>query len=512
MMLKSVELITLIKTNILKLDKIEIIKPDIDFRIEDKIPVFFPFKDTVNATNKPEKNSKRYLEAFVLKEFDLENASFHTTNLAREREFTIQDVSLSLGNIMINQQPGIDEISYKHVMLSIGDFAGNLQKRSIKSVNFKDFEIKIDSFNINQTQDTSIWHFADFSTKVKELAIQTADSLFHLTMQSFGLSCKERSIQLGELSFKPNVSNARIQSGFRYQHDQFSGTVGSLNLQGLNFDSLIYKGKIFIEKIILDKASLALYKDKTKPVDKNKFPKYLGQLIRGIRPPLLIKRLEGTNINLVNKERNEDGSYATANINRASVEVKNITNLSTTEMLAMKVDAWLENKARFNVGLSFSYREPYFGFQGTVQKFNLPDINPLIEAYTPASIHKGVVDELSFSGNANQTSSSGTMKFLYHGLDLEIELEKQAKWKSDVLAFGANTILPSANPASADLPTRIVTFHVQRNPNKSFVNLVIKSLLNGLKETLIMSKENKKEYRAQKKELKKEKKRKKKEN
>ena len=42
--------------------------------------------------------------------------------------------------------------------------------------------------------------------------------------------------------------------------------------------------------------------------------------------------------------------------------------------------------------------------------------------------------------------------------------------------------------------------------NKAFVNLIIKSVLNGLKETLIMSKENKRDYREKKKELKKEKK------
>jgi hypothetical protein len=42
--------------------------------------------------------------------------------------------------------------------------------------------------------------------------------------------------------------------------------------------------------------------------------------------------------------------------------------------------------------------------------------------------------------------------------------------------------------------------------NKAFVNLIIKSVLDGLKETIIMSKENKQTYREEKKELKKEKK------
>jgi hypothetical protein len=47
--------------------------------------------------------------------------------------------------------------------------------------------------------------------------------------------------------------------------------------------------------------------------------------------------------------------------------------------------------------------------------------------------------------------------------------------------------------------------------NKGFVNILIKSVLNGLKETMIMSKENKKAYKQAKKEMRKESKRKAKE-
>jgi hypothetical protein len=52
MILKNVQLSTLIKSNILKLDKIEIIEPEVEFRIEDKIPVFFPLKDTTAQVKK----------------------------------------------------------------------------------------------------------------------------------------------------------------------------------------------------------------------------------------------------------------------------------------------------------------------------------------------------------------------------------------------------------------------------------------------------------------------------
>jgi hypothetical protein len=45
--------------------------------------------------------------------------------------------------------------------------------------------------------------------------------------------------------------------------------------------------------------------------------------------------------------------------------------------------------------------------------------------------------------------------------------------------------------------------------NKGFINIILKSLFNGLKETMVMSKENRKENREAKKEAKKERKNKK---
>jgi len=87
-------------------------------------------------------------------------------------------------------------------------------------------------------------------------------------------------------------------------------------------------------------------------------------------------------------------------------------------------------------------------------------------------------------------------------LDVDLALKDKAKWMSSVLAFAANTYLNAANPYSPALPPRIVQFHAERNMNKGFINLLIRSVLAGLKETVFMSKENKKDYGDKKKELK----------
>ena len=505
-LLTNVEIFTLLKESVLKLEKIEITKPEVELNITDAIPTLFPFKDTTAVTTLKEPGKKKAIEAFSLKEFDLIHAAFHVVNTAKQREFRIQDFNISVRDLLIAQQPGRDVISYDHIKISLGELTGKLQKEAVKYVSFRNFNINVDSLAIQKSIDTLIYHFADFSTGINDLDIQTADSIFHVTMLSFNLSYKDKSIKLKDVSFKPNISEAAMQAKYQFQNTQFSGSVGSINLLGINFDSLIYHKKLFIDEVDIDKVSASIFKDKTKPMDTKKFPEYLGQTVKKIPLPLLVKQVKATNANLINREKNPDGTYATAHLNRATLEAKNITNILMDAPLSMKADAYVENKVHLVLSLGFSYQKPEFTMNGKLDKFNLPDLNPLIQAYSPAKVNKGIVDEISFSGTAYQTNATGTMKFLYHDLDIDIDLEGKAKWKSSLLAFGANTFLPTANPASADKPQRIVKFSAERDMNKAFINLIIKSVLNGLKETLIMSKENKQTYREKKKELKKEKK------
>ena len=503
MSLDNVELMKLIKSNILELDKIEILQPDVELVLNENNYILFPFEDTTAAS--PEKVSKKKpIQSFFLTGFALDDASFHVTNNAKMREFNIRRLNITFKDLMINQQPGRTIISNNHFDFSVGEFSGVLQKKAVKQIHFKDFKIAVDSLSLQQTVDTAIHHFADFSTSLTMLDIQTADSIFHLAMDSFDLSYKKKTIKLNNISFKPNISDAEMQKRFVYQTSQFSGTIGSINLIGVNFDSLIYKGQIFIDDIVLDKVSAFIFKDQRKPIDKNRFPGYPGQQIKNISTPLVIKHLKATNVNLVNKELKPDGNYGQANINRATLNVENITTLPSHKPLTANANAYIENKAPANVSFSFSYDQPQFSIDGTVKQFNLSGLNTLIKSYTPASIEKGTVDEITFSINAYRTNASGTMKFLYHDLKVDLALQDKAKWKSSVLAFAANTYLDASNPGSANLPPRIVQFHVERDMNKGFVNIIIKSVLSGLKETMIMSKENKKAYKKAKKEMKKE--------
>jgi len=504
LLLTNVDIVLLVKYNILKLERIEIEKPEVDLIIAGKVPVFIPFIDSADIQVTDKQESKRPLESFYLKEFKLINASIHVENSATQRDYSVKRVNINLHDLMMDQKPGKDIISYSQIGLLIGEITGHLQRDKIKYINLKDSKLTVDSLKIQKTPDTLMYHFSDYSLGLNDLDLQTEDSIFHLTMQSFRLTYNDKSVNLKNLSFEANISNKEMQKRFKYQNTQFAGSVGSVGVNGINFDSLLYNRKLFIDEILLDLVSASVYKDKTKPLDTNKFPEYLGQMVKAISLPLMIKQVIATNVNIVNDERKPDSTYAKVSINRGTAEVKNITNLPTKEVLSMKAGAYIENKVHFNLNLGFSYLKPEFSIDGMFEKFDITDLNKVLEAYTPAKINKGTVDKIEFSGVAKRTEATGTMKFLYHDLDIILQLEDKAKWKNSVLSFAANTVVASSNPVSADVPPKIVDYRVERDMNKSFINITLKSALTGLKETVIMSKENRKSYKEDKKRARKE--------
>jgi len=496
-LLDSVYLRSLLNDNKLVVKKISIDRPDIELFLAGKRHIMMPFKDSIStredSTMKDHK--KKLLETFRLKEFQLIDASFHSKNTAKEREFNISKFNISLYDLLLDQRPGEYSTSFDRVTLSIGELTGSSQKGRMKHLGFKDLNINIDSLALQLNLDTLVYRFDDLSTTMRDLDIQTNDSIFHVTMQSLDLSYQNKSIMLKGMGFEPNVSHDVLQKKHRYQHAEFSGTVATLNFNQVNFDSLAYANKLFIEEIFLDSVKASVFKDKSKPLDTTRFPAYLGQVIAKIPLPIRIGKIKATHIHLDNTEQKPDDDLAKVSLTRANLEVSNITNLDAEGDLVIQADAFINDQAHFKAGLKFNYSKPQFNFDVAVDKFDLTRLNPLLLAYTPAKFNKGISDEISFSGIASEKMAAGTMKFLYHDMDIDLQLKQQAKWISSVIAFAANTATNASNPESENLPPRVVHFEVKRDMNKGFVNVLIKSLLMGLKETMIMSKENRQAYK-----------------
>ncbi len=494
-LLQNVKLFTLLKSNKLILSKIQIINPDILVNLAGNNNIMMPYQDsTMTLSEKITKNEtiKKFINSYFLEKFELDNASFRIINSGKQREFKVRKLNISLHDLMINQLPRQDVLTFKNVVLSIGEISGKLKNDILKEVNIKDYKLDLGDLKIQKSIDTLIFSFKDLNTSMKNLDIQTEDSIFEISAQSIAVSYRKKSADLVNLAFKPNIDRASLQKRYNFQTAQVSGTIGILKLLNVNFDTLVYKRKIVVDEIEMDKIEISVFKDKTMPVDKSRIPEYLAQQLTQIPIPLTVNQLKATNVNVVSRERKADGNYAKVLIERGMLEAGNISSQSSDKPLTLKAEAYIENKVHFNLDINFSYLKPEFTMSGSVAKFNLPDLNPLFLSYAPVNIKKGTADGITFSATARKTNAKGTMKFLYHDLDVDLQLDNRAKWINSIATFAANTYIAEANPPKDGKPPRTVRFEAERDMNKGFINIIIRSFLSGIKETMIASRTNKK--------------------
>lgn len=502
LVLKNVNIVDLIQFNVLRLDKIEIDEPQVDLLIEAMNPVLFPFKDSSEVSGNEVTNLKKTVDSFHLEKFELVNAEFHVLNTCRLQEFNIKDLNFIFNDLYISQHYGIDSLKCTSFLLTIGTANGTSLQTAIRQFQMNEFRFNLDKLELEKTVKNVNYKFEDFSTALSDLHIQTEDSIYQITTELFALSYKEKNIVLSDVEFSPNKSESEIQKLFKFQHTQFKININKMVMNGIDFDSMLVNQEIHIKEIIVDSARVELFRDKTKPADPERFPEYPPQQIKKITFPLEIQRVIVTNADIQNRERKEDGHYVKVIVSRLKGTIDNINTITDSSDLKLDAVGYIEDHAMFKVLLEMEYNEPRFTINGSVNKFDLKKFNPLVKSYSPAAINSGVVDKVEFSGTAYKNKATGTMKFLYHDLNIDLQLDKQPKWKSDLGAFAANTYLQGSNPINENSPPRIVRYEAIRDMHKGFMNIILKSVFSGVKETLILSKANRKRFQETKKEWK----------
>ena len=495
-LLKDIELMKLFNAKKIDLSRIEILNPVIVIKMAGNKVEFIPYKDSTLANSK---EGKKQIGSYFLAEFDLINASIHSENTNKERKFHIDSFNVSIRDVSFKQQTKSIGLFLKHAEVGIGKFKSMFKKDDISNLNFVNFNIKVDSIDFQKTPDTITYHFKNCAMDMKDLVLYTADSVFQIALKTFQLSCTDKSLQINGFSFKPDITKTSLLENYKYQLPPiFTVSAGIIQLNGLNIDTLLYKKKLYVEELLLNKVDVYIIKDKKKAIDFKHIEEYPGQKIKKLKLPVWVKSVKATNITVDNQEFKPDGTIAKVKIQNISAEMSNVTNMDSINPLVIKGTGCVENKACFEINLAFSYGLSQFTFNGKIKKFELKDLNPLLKYYAPLNINKGFVDEITFSGIAHHASSSGTLTFLYHDLDIDLQLKERAKWQSDILTFAANTYINNANPVSANQPPRIVKFDAKRDMNKGFLNIVLKSIFAGIKQTILMSKENRKSYQGEK--------------
>lgn len=404
------------------------------------------------------------------------------TDTIKDERTLYQQISKSLKSIRVNDIKVID---------ANFDYYNGLKKlNAIKhlSINVKD--VLIDS--MAQFDTTRVFHSRDVAFSMSGYSSLTADKMYTIKVDTVKGSISNKTLRVVGVQLIPMYADLEFSRKYKVGKDRYDLKFDEISLSGVDFIGLNNDGNLHAKRLNIGLAKVAVFLNRELPppaFDKGK--NYPHNALKRLEMPTLIDTLTLNKVDIAYTEYNEKTKErGTLKLDNLSGQIVNITNDSTR--LATKNHAYADlttyvmGAGKLNVKIDFNLtdKNSAFSYVGHVSPFNLKVLNPLSKSLGLVAIESGNVKSVDFNINANQNGSSGTVKFLYNDLKVNLlkEDENGAKEKKGLLSFLANTVLiKNDNPTQGEAArTANITF--SRAPQASFFNIMWKSVFTGIRE------------------------------
>ena len=488
--LKDASIFDFISSNNISVDEFSL--KDSRINIYKQNELFQPF----DFIKKESKNDSLHLKVSVV-EMNINHAQLHYYMGSHDIEKnSFDDFNMKVDSIALDSKKSSFDFSFNKLIASLNQ--GKYKGKKQVQVSFENYEVKVSQFAIMRTKEQFNFNFKNLNFLITDPKFITADSVYTISSKSIFIDKSNKIMKIDKLKLHPNLTKKQFVRKYKYQKLRSELDIENAYLTNIDFDRLIDNQGLFADSLIITAARANLYKSKSKGINKKVIPDYLALQIQKINYPLAIKVVKAKDAEITFKVKQENGRISHVKIDQLSGSLINVQNKSKAQKLRLDAKGKLEGKVPFSVTLVFNYDKNRFTYQGVVNHSNIKSISRMVHSFAPVEIEKGIIDKLKFSGVATRTQSRGRMTFLYH--DLEIKFQGKAKSKGSnignaIISLAANTYVISNNPTSSNVPPRDVNFSLNRDMNKGFIDILVKSILKGAKETLVPSRENRKRYK-----------------
>jgi len=300
---------------------------------------------------------------------------------------------------------------------------------------------------------------------------------FNLTMDK-----SSNSISIDSISFNPLVDKYKFMNDRQYQGDFMQLNTGMIKVNDIDFNMLINNSVIHSKKLTINNLYFYDYKDKRLLFQHGIEKPLLTDLLKKIKPGILIDSILIKNSGILYEEFNDKtqqlGKVKLSKIRGAITGVKNV-DFSSADSIKFNLYARFMDATDLRASYAQSFTDSLAGFQLKViaSSFNLRSLNPLLKPFASALIKRGYLDTIRMSVVGRKYVAYGIMKMHYHNLNIQYlnnGIEENRTLKSRLISFFANGIVNNKNlDGSGEV-------YAERDPEKGFVNYWVKIIIGGL--------------------------------
>lgn len=350
----------------------------------------------------------------------------------------------------------------------------------------------------NAIKDTSTILFArNLDMACKELVLPSRNRRYAIRLSELRFVSLENSMNIGRVKIEPQLSESDFVNSVPTQKDRYDFTLEDVRLVHLKRSGLWHK-EILADSLVVGKSAFKIYRDLTRPADStSKVGKYPQQQLMRMPIPINIPYVSFSNAFIEYKERGAKSENAgKLQFYHARAVITNVTNMRSAIarnnacVVNFRADLLGRIPSRAKLVLFLGDRRGRFTAEGNIGATEVEWLNPLTQPMGMAQLEKGHIHNLSFNFKGTDSSSEGRVLLLYN--DLKISLLKKNRDEDDkydkkkIASLMANFFVKNSNPSKGGGEPRVAQVRFVRITNKSFFNLIWKSIFTGIKESVGM--------------------------
>ena len=322
------------------------------------------------------------------------------------------------------------------------------------------------------------------------------------TFSAVGSVCSSDSmtLQADRFSIHPNYSEYPFAARHKYQTDRFEALFEAVTLHHFSFSDFIKSGDLISSYIEIGTMEMKVFRDNRKSfhhINKLPFQEMIYNYHGAIRIDSIA--LSGGNVSYAEHAAlaNEAGRIS---FEKIIARIYKITNDPVYKhekgYLELYARALLMGKGKLNVHLKGRLfdQQNTFSLSGNLGSMAVEALNPILEKNAFIYATSGNIESMNFNLLANNNKATGTMTLLYHGLDIAVKNKRTddtTAIKERVTSILANLKLMNSNPGRKET-IRVGIIDKMRDPEKFLFNYCFKSILSGIKSSIINTPKRKK--------------------
>lgn len=382
-----------------------------------------------------------------------------------------------------------------------------------KITSFDQMNIRLNDILVDSTShlDSSrIFSTKDIIAEINNYSYPTADSLYRINITHAYVSSQNKQLKISGMELEPRLGEMEFAAQFKRQNERYKISFDSILVNNINFNQLIDSRRLKSNHVALVNGKVEVFLNRAKP------PKTID---KGVNfPHLALKRLKWNVVADTIVIKRTSIAYAEYNpkteakgtvyFRSLNGRIFNVTNDSAALQNNHTANAYLQTylmgKGKIDIHIAFNLwdNKGAFSYDGSVGPMSLTALNPLTKPLSMLTTKSGDVESMEFNIKGNVDGAQGRLVFKYKNLNIAImkKDDDDNLKKSGFISFLANALLvDNANP-KGDNPLKIAHPTYKRPSDASFFNLMWKTVFEGLKTSVGISKdkEDKLRQRAEK--------------